>query len=384
MPGNRNSWRAKLLLAAIAMLLALGAGEMGARLLLPRLPPPANAIWRHDDHLGYRLNPTIGSGIDEMDDRHVNASGFRDRDHAMPKPVGRWRVLGIGDSFVYGRVAVNDNFLRVAERDLHDATQVVQPEVLLMGCPGYSPENELAVLEYAGLELDPDLVVINFFVGNDISGIPVRGRVIAGNMYYPASPIPWLNLARKSQLFQILEGVFYRTWKQRIRGTTSPDTIPAMQEFSRYAFDPVYRTILRNNSSVYLRAPEPTIEKSWSAAFRCLERIDELCRAAGVRWILVLIPTEEQVDPKLRELMLEVLDLDPAAYDFDGPQERILSWAQRRNVELIDLLPTLRAAHLGGDPLYVPADTHWNVRGNRIAGEAIARWIARQPDLLPH
>ena len=45
-------------------------------------------------------------------------------------------------------------------------------------------------------------VMVNFFVGNDVTGIPVRGRVIRGNVYPTTSPLPVRNLLRKSQLFE--------------------------------------------------------------------------------------------------------------------------------------------------------------------------------------
>ena len=368
--------RKKFLLALGGICFAFLVGEVAARVILPLLPDPPDTPFIGDDACMYRLCPSEPGEFPEDHDSHINQLGFRDRNHPRTKPEGRYRVLGLGDSFVYGAVPVQDNFLRVAERKLNSSG--IQADILLMGVPGWSTENQLGYLESEGLDLDPDLVLVNFFVGNDVTGIPVRGRVIRGNVYPTTSPLPMRNLLRKSQLFLMFESLVLRCMMNNIRGDNYAG--PASEGTP---VNDMYLKIVDQNLPVFLREPDPDTEALWVEATGYLEDVDAACAAAGVPWILVLIPGEMQVDPAVRSQVLAGAGLSADAYDFDGPQHRLVSWGDARQVAVLDLLPALRREHKPGARLYVPNDTHWNTRGNRVAGlsvyDSLADILYREP-----
>lgn len=364
---NRNL-RGRLLLTLTATVLAVGLGEIAARLTLPHLRAAQGTAWVRDPECGYRLRPSAPGEFSGADDRHINRYGFRDRDYPVTKPAGVRRILGVGDSFVYGAVPMADNFLRITERLFNAGAPDDSTEVLLLGAPGYSPENEAALLENFGLSVDPDLVVLNFYVGNDIGGIPVRGEVIAGRMYYPHSPVGWLNLLRKSRLFQMTESMVYRRLKDRVRG----DEARALSDTT--LCNPLYLKMVGNNLPVY-RTPIPRrMEELWGEATGYLDRIVAVCRERNVPLLLVLIPAEEQVDPRVRDRILAGLSLDPGDYDFDLPQRRLRGWADDRGVRVLDLLLVMRSENRPDSRLYLPCDTHWNEHGNAVAAWEL--WMA--------
>lgn len=363
------AWRGRLLLAAFGLALGLGLGEITARIILPRLPAPEGAAWIPDPDCGFRLRPSPPGSLPEGHPDFINTFGFRDRNHPVAKPEGVRRILGLGDSFVFGAVPPAENFLKVCERALGAAGDSLRTEMVLMGAPGYSPEHEADLLESFGLGLDPDLVVACFFVGNDVTGIPVRGRVLAGRMYHPHSPIGWLDVARRSQLFQLAEGVVYRGLKERWSG---PEVAARPGETASPEVSPLYLKILASNIPVYLKNPGHDLEDLWAEALGHLDRIDAACRARNVPWLLMVIPGEEQVDPVVRGQVLTGLGFAEGDHDFDGPQRRLREWAGARSVPILDLLPVMRAAHCDTARLYVPNDTHWNRRGNAVAGAALA------------
>lgn len=367
--------RARLLTLAASLALGLVLGEVLARLLLPRLPAPPGAAWLADAECGFRLRPSPPGSLPEQHDDHVNRHGFRDRDYPLRKPAGTFRIAGLGDSFVYGAVPVAENFLAVCEQRLRAAEPALRPQVLRIGCPGYSPEHLACLLERFVLGLDPDLVVLNLFVGNDVTGIPVRGRVVGGRMYHPHSPIGWLDLARRSQLFQLVEGVVYRGLKRRLADQRAGAASPAAGAAAP-AIGGLYLKILGNNMPVYLDPPDRRMRRLWDEALGYLDRIDAACRDAGVPWLLVLIPAEEQVDEAVLKQAIAGLGLDREAVAIDSPQRRLRDWADRRDVPCLDLLPVMRAAHADTARLYLPEDTHWNRRGNAVAGAALAEVLA--------
>ena len=363
--------RKKLLLAVGGIFFAFLLGEVAARIVLPRLPDPANTPFIGDDACMYRLRPSEPGQHPEDHDDHVNEWGFRDRNHPVVKPTGSFRVLGLGDSFVYGAVSVRDNFLRVAQDELNRKNDY-RTDILLMGVPGWSPENELGYLENAGLTLNPDLVIIHFFVGNDVVGIPVRGRVIRGNVYPTTSPVPLRNLLRKSHLFVMFESLVLRRMMERLKDV--PTGAPA-EKGQSVPVSEGYLKITEQVLPVFLREPDPRTAALWNEAEGYLARIDEICRAVGVPWLLVLIPDEIQVDPQVRSQVLTGLAAAPEKHDFDGPQKRLARWAAGQQVRVLDLLPGLRHEHRPDARLYAPNDTHWNRGGNLAAGKMVGRAI---------
>ena len=69
----------------------------------------------------------------------LNSHGFKDVEFQPTKEPGQLRILGIGDSFVFGHVPYQHNFLTLLEDRLKVQGRPV--EVINMGIPGTSPVN---------------------------------------------------------------------------------------------------------------------------------------------------------------------------------------------------------------------------------------------------
>ncbi|MCA9726986.1 MAG: hypothetical protein KC729_04830 [Candidatus Eisenbacteria bacterium] len=389
----------------IAFLLAEGL----CRLYLAIVPAPPDSPYLADRQAIYRLRPTPAAEIEDPDDV-INSLGFRDREHATERVPGTARIMGLGDSFVYGRVSLSDNFLRVTESRINSKSDANPPvEMYLMGIGGYSTENELGVLREFGPQLQPDLVVLNFFVGNDILGIPVRGEVLRGRLYYVGSPHTILNVLRKSRVFVVSESFFLTNIKRRLLrrripmanvGTESREVAgarpdPAGTDTSSAAVTPdvasssgkqdagpaarppsrEYLYIQEKRFPIYLRKQRGKETRWWRKAEQYLAGVDDWCAEHHVPWVLVIIPTEVQVDAQVRRQVLDGLNLSADDFDFERPQRRLRDFASARGIECLDLLPLMRERHRTEGRLYVPNDTHWNDRGNHIAGEALAGFI---------
>jgi len=347
-----------------------------------------NAYWESDPDCGYRLKSGDPETLDPTNPEYINNLGFRDRDRIAQKPEETFRVLGIGDSFVYGAVAPEDNFLQVAEAELNSlkAPGSQHVDIPLLGCPGWSIENEVGLLKSQGLEMQPDLVVINFFVGNDVTGIPVKGTVIRGDLCFSGSHRWWLDTLRKSRLFMMAEKTcLLEVRKKLLNRKFQVDDPMEMMVGSAVASvpeEPVsiglsheYLIIQSRSEGIYRQQTEPRIDQLWQEAEKQLLQVEQTCRAAGIPWILVIVPTEVQVDESVRKQVLTNLELDEADYDFDLPQRRLLEFAEKSGIQVLNLLPELRAAHKPDTPLYIPNDTHWNEKGNELAGKLLADMI---------
>lgn len=116
----------------------------------------------------YELIPNISVthiGVPVM----INASGFRGPMVEEEKPNGVKRIVGIGDSVMYGwGVNEDEAYLETLARKLNNEGEANRWEVINTAVPGYNTAMELQVLLDKGLRYKPDIVILGF-VENDLS-----------------------------------------------------------------------------------------------------------------------------------------------------------------------------------------------------------------------
>lgn len=94
----------------------------------------------------------------------INSLGLRDREHPYVKPTGVKRTLVLGDSFAWGYgVGDGATFSDVLEASL------TKGEVLNAGVSGWGTDQEYLFLVSEGYRYSPDLVVLAFYMENDIT-----------------------------------------------------------------------------------------------------------------------------------------------------------------------------------------------------------------------
>jgi hypothetical protein len=96
----------------------------------------------------------------------------------------------------------------------------------------------------------------------------------------------------------------------------------------------------------------------------------------------MLIPDEFQVDDELwgavRAQLVKTARGSATAWDRDRPQRILVKSLTDRGIPYLDLLPVLRSVPPLSDGklhCYLRRDTHWNARGNRIAGAALGEFL---------
>lgn len=102
----------------------------------------------------------------------TNSRGLRNRETTLEKPEGVFRIVGLGDSVMFGwGVEARESYLEQLERMLNELPPPHPKfEVINFAVPGYNTAIEAAVFREKALLYDPDLVIIHF-VSNDF-GVP--------------------------------------------------------------------------------------------------------------------------------------------------------------------------------------------------------------------
>jgi lysophospholipase L1-like esterase len=123
-----------------------------------------------DAELGQRLSPNYDGWFAGVPVK-INALGFRDdRDYALDKREGTFRILVVGDSVTFGHGTRSDTtYPYLLEQRLREWKPEIEWQVWNLGVPGYATSQELAYLERVGARYDPDLVIVGFYE-NDLTG----------------------------------------------------------------------------------------------------------------------------------------------------------------------------------------------------------------------
>ena len=140
---------------AYCALILVGLAAAGLEMALTLASPEYRGLWngRFDDLIftwGHPVRP--------------NRGGLREREMAVPKPGGVYRVLVLGDDSTWGPgVAEPERFTALAEEQLRRAHPERTIEVLNVGLSGASPPDLRDVLRFwCEAPVEPDLVVLAF------------------------------------------------------------------------------------------------------------------------------------------------------------------------------------------------------------------------------
>jgi hypothetical protein len=93
----------------------------------------------------------------------INSQGLRDYEYTRRKQPGTFRIVGVGDSSLFGwAVPLEDSSLKVLERRLNEKSRAQKFEVINFAVPGYNTAMESETFVQRCLEYAPDLVILNF------------------------------------------------------------------------------------------------------------------------------------------------------------------------------------------------------------------------------
>lgn len=295
----------------------------------------------------------------DYDGFKLNSRGFKDVEFPETKDENTFRIVAIGDSFAYGVVPYQYNYLTRLEESLKKRGKPV--EVLNMGLIGLAPRDYLSLLVNEGLELKPDQVLLSFFIGNDFLENQLLEQRYGRALYtysYVASFLKFLmdlNQKYEEQIF-------------------SPTTvyIDDQETFT----DEFYLKLAQDRSWVYQEINDFFVE-SFDDAMSYLVKIQEICRRQNIELTIVIIPDELQVNRELQGRVIEILGATPENFDFAQPNRMLAAEFNKRNINYIDVLPDFQAMSSEVN-LYKPNDSHWNIAGNKLAAEVIEKQLFDQ------
>lgn len=281
-------------------------------------------------------------------DVSYDARGFRNQ-----TMLDRVDVSVVGDSFVVNNyVSAQDLLTSTLARSL-DAT------VDNLGQIGYGPQQELAVVRRYALPLQPRVIVWVFFEGNDLSNIDAY-RAFAQD--FAAARAARHGFAARSFSRNALERLMY------LAGNPRPSAIPRSAWWTAAG---------RKERLYFLYAAGPLTDQE-KVALGHLETIlaqaASLSHKAGSQFVLAFAPDKFRA---CRRTLTFEPDADAARWMLSDLPDRMREMAARLpgQVTYLDLTPTLASQCDAGQLPYFREDSHWNVSGNRVVAEELARTL---------
>ena len=168
-------------LTLITLIFTLTVGEIGLRLAgiehpAPRKDADENPLHTFQDiYRGWAGKPN-GKGLWKEEgvpsEIKMNSAGFRDYERSKNKPENGLRIALLGDSYTEAlQVKLEDTYGAIMEEKLKQCPVLKnrKVEVMNFGVSGYSTAQELMTLRHHVWDYQPDLVILAFYAGNDIS-----------------------------------------------------------------------------------------------------------------------------------------------------------------------------------------------------------------------
>lgn len=336
----RSRWLRALLLVPLSAIVALVAAELWLRIYRPvafraPLTNERDIQWSSLVHrrsqvpgLSYELAPNV---VRDVRDMHIetNSLGMRCHEPTATKDEKLVRIAVLGDSVTFGfSVAGDETYCSVLERELNAAPALTADgtrfEVLNFGVGGYSTRDEALVLEHKALPLDPDLVIVGYFL-NDPD-------------FEPNQPL-----------------------HRYFRGTQWWEHSHLLRLMAKRRFDAEKQIYGAGDLYAYFHAEG---EPRWNSVLTAFDRMKELCAARGVPVFVVVFPC-----------YLGFQSFETYLHGF--VHDKVVAAASERGFATLDLLQSFRAS--GVKPQDVGADPeHPNARGHAIAAHAIFERLAAE------
>ena len=283
-----------------------------------------------------------------------------------------FQILNILDSRTL--IGQENTLGHVLEQELSQFAENRWVEVLSAGAG--QPDAYFDYLKQHGLKFDPDLVVVGITLANDMSQVYATKNNLSFKDDLVSELLP--DDAYSGDYTRLLpvrlDRSFY-SWRgyRRIRPLLLPEGVGSWYDDvpgEVHAFDPSHAL-----GYFYTRQTLTSVDQSFDEMERSLSGIVAICREARVELVFAIFPQRFQVSEREWRAAVFRYALDRNAFDLEHPNRRIHEMCDQLDARCTDLLDPM--AQHSSKRLYLPrGDMHWSERGHRVAGEALANYLA--------
>lgn len=289
-------------------------------------------------------------------DVSYDRNGFRNE-----ADLDRADIAVIGDSFIEELTSTTPEMMTSVLARLEGKT------VANLSQFGYGPLHELAALRRFALPLDPKTLIWAFYEGNDLGDVAQYLKVRAAETR-PLPPAQQKGFLRAAWERSFTANAFHKLRPVKTRAKLPGESIEGIVDL------PAGKT----NHQYFVYEARPLDAEQLQAldeSVRAFVEGYELCRARGIRLVVVYIPDKFRVFRPFCRFPEQSRCRGWEVSDLPDRLRRALDDAAP-GLEFFDLTPALTDGVKRGIVPFYNDDSHWNPDGARIGAEAIHNYLA--------
>ena len=345
-----------------------------------------------DPNLGWKLKPGASGKWNEEGASlvQVNSEGLRDRERTKAKPPNTLRVAVLGDSFTEAiHVPVEQTFWSKLERKLGNCEAIKgrkNVEVINFGVQGYGTAQELILLRKKVWDYSPDIVILAFFIGNDVIN---NSPKLEYDRYRPFFRYDGSGNLVPDMSFRNLPPI-----DRNEKAVSFVDRMPTwivnnsriLQVIKKVDLDRKKRELSEHFTDLSTKTLKEPQDAAWQEAWRVTEGLIVTMRNEVVQknadFLLVTIGDSIQVRPEAQKRKIFMIKNN--IQDLFYAERRLEKLGAREGFRVLSLSEQFQAytdkyqvcAH--GFENFAPCGGHWNELGHRLASILINRNLCQK------
>jgi hypothetical protein len=364
-----------------------------------------------DRYIGYKGIPNVeGKWREGKIESYVkmNSHGFRDEEYTYEKKKGVFRIVVLGDSLTQGlQVELDKTYHAILEEKLSSGNNRTF-EVINLGLDGFSTGQEYLTLKHYGLKYQPDLVILAFFIRNDLrENSLLLSTSLAGqsiNQFRRSKPFFVLNDGKLEELpfeFEVSNPTRDIEQNRGVRGFLAkffPNIYYSLREGARetpwlanflWKLDikkskPPDQSKLKKNRikerilmdfNVYAEEYTPEWQNGWQVTKALILKSAQELEMDKIKFLVIIIPDEREFRPDRWDKVLEQYpQMRALKFDLRKPEHILSTFLATNNIDYLLLRPEFEkySKKTGKDlHFHYAYDNHWNVNGHALAAQLI-------------
>lgn len=327
----------------------------------------------------------------------TNSMGYRMEEFPVEKPADEYRILMIGDSLTFGfGVEDNESFASLTKQRLNEylkKNNITNKKIQVINAgfkDGKSPDSYYLYLKELGLKLNPDLIIVNYFINNDVmdlddtvwektdsNGLPTK--IVSRTSYIDP---PFYRLKRPYQNWKLIPPVireshlwilFATAWE-----TKSPKTVETIKKILGVEPLPLIEAS-ENDDCLFRQKCTDHMNELLGKFNKSVDGLVSVAKSANIPLVVSLIPANPQVkdlgkvvDAQSQKLAMSIDQIRSKLTEVQ-PQKDWKAKFSSMDVPVIDPLPYMTDS--GFEQFYFNQDGHPNVKGNEILSNAFFDYL---------
>ncbi len=324
----------------------------------------------------------------------TNSVGWRDREYGRSKPPNTFRVVVLGDSLSAGmEVPVESTYPKILEEMLNTSKPTnVEYEVMNLAVGGYNLASEIGLYRQQGALYQPDLVIWQIFLGNDLADYPVQDIFNERTTFKDLVKQSYALFALRCLYDRLCinAGPSNKNNDQQILDMRNEVVAALRTYFGRGADaerEQFYISILEHQRlqfvlhSAPIRLQTNILDGSYkdfdtekiiiSSTASVINRFQNELQLHGIPLLVVFAPTQLQVDHELWQLYLGTIGAGEEAYYNRALSELSTIALLSSDVSYLSLRRTMQDQCQKVGCGYLAFDGHWDVDGHKQVANSI-------------